>query len=262
MPTSLQPRRAAGRFASFDEHWSPADYLADYYREVQPDEQITLRFLCEAAALIGDVPTALEFGCGPTVHHLIPFAPRAATIDVADYLDRNLDAVRAWVSGAPEAWNWTPFAHFTLHCELGRPPTECELSEREALTRERIGAFLRGDARRGQPLGTAQRYPLVVCCFCPDSITDDLAEWRQCAINVSALVAPGGWYVLTALHDAGSYRVGDVDFPSAGVSVDDVAGALRDAGFSRLGTTILTERAGDLDGHGFDSVLLSISRKP
>ena len=49
----------------------------DYYLEVQPDEQATMRFLSEAAALVGDVPLLLEFGCGPTVHHLLPFAGRS-----------------------------------------------------------------------------------------------------------------------------------------------------------------------------------------
>ncbi len=259
MPTSLA---TASRFASFDEDWSPEAYLDDYYLEVQPDEQATMRFLSEAAALVGDVPLLLEFGCGPTVHHLLPFAGRTDEIHVADYLDRNLDAVRRWVDGSPEAWDWTPFTEITLQHELGRPAEAWELREREALTRERLTTFHLADARRRQPLGIARRYPAVLCCFCPDSITDDLDEWRRCTENVASLVAPGGWFVLTALHEAASYRVGHEHFPSSGVTADELADVLHGSGFSRLGTTIVTAEAGDDDGHGFESVLLSVSRKP
>jgi nicotinamide N-methyltransferase len=253
-PTIARP------FASFAE-WSPDAYLSDYYRCVQPDEQVTMRFLGDAAALVGDVPMLLEFGCGPTVHHVIPFAGRADRIHVADYLDGNLDAVRRWVRGGPDAWDWTPFTRVTLHHELGRPPVDWEIREREARTRERITAFHLGDARMRRPLASARRYPAVLCCFCPDSITDDPVEWRYCTENVASLVAPGGWLVLTALHRASSYRVGGVQFPSCGVTADDVAGVLHSSGFSRLGTTIVIADADDSEGHGFDSVLLSVSRK-
>jgi hypothetical protein len=259
MPTSLA---SATRWASFDEDWSPEAYLHDYYTEVQPDEQATMAFLVEAAALVGPTSTLLEFGCGPTVHHLLPFAGLVEEIHVADYLERNLDAVRRWVEGAPAAWDWTPFTDLTLREELGRRPDGCEVREREARTRERISTFLQADARRAQPLGARRRYPVVLCCFCPDSITDDREEWRRCTDNVASLVAPGGWLVLTALHEAPSYRVGDVHFPSSGVTADELAGVLGEAGFSRLGTTIVTAEAHDEDRHGFESVLLSVSRKP
>jgi hypothetical protein len=259
MPTSSV---AATRWPSFDEDWSPEAYLREYYTEVQPDEQATMAFLAEAAALVGDVPLLLEFGCGPTVHHLLPFAGRAGEIHVADYLERNLDAVRSWVEGGLEAWDWAPFTDLALHHELGRPPEAWELREREARARELVTCFLPADARRRQPLGAGRRYPAVLCCFCPDSITDDLDEWRDCTANVASLVAPGGWLVLTALHEAPSYRVGPAHFPSSGVTADALADVLRESGFSRLGTTIVTAAAADDDDHGFGSVLLSVSRKP
>lgn len=259
MATLLAPPTT---WPSFDEDWSHAAYLRDYYTHVQPDEQATMRFLAEAAGLVGDVPLLLEFGCGPTVHHLLPFAARADEIHVADYLDRNLDAVRRWIAGHPEAWDWTPFTVAALANELGRRPHAWEVREREARTRELVTALHLADARERQPLGVARRYPAVVCCFCPDSITDDIDEWRQCTANIASLVAPGGWFVLTALHEAKCYRVGDVDFPSSGVTVDDVAGVLHESGFSRLGTNIVTTDADDDDAHGFDSVLFAVSRKP
>jgi NNMT/PNMT/TEMT family len=252
----------AAQFASFDVDWSPEAYLGNYYLEVQPDEQATMLFLSEAAAFVGAVPTMLEFGCGPTAHHLFPFAGRVGEIHVADYLESNLAAVRRWMHGAAGAWDWTPFTEVALRNELGRAPDIREVCEREALTRERVTAFHIADARRSHPLESARRYPLVVCCFCTDSITDDIIEWAECTAHVGSLVAPGGWLVLTALHAASSYRVDDAHFPSCRVTADDVAAVLGESGFSRLGTTIVTSDATDIDGHGFDSVLLAVSRKP
>lgn len=258
----LSSSAPAAPFASFDDDWSPDAYLRNYYLEVQPDEQATMAFLGEAAALVGDVPTLLEFGCGPTVHHLLPFARRVGEIHVADYLDSNLAAVHRWVCGASDAWDWTPFTTVALRNELGRAPEVCEVREREACLRERITTFHAADARRPQPLGAAMRYPAVVCCFCTDSITTDIDEWADCTAHVASLVAPGGWLVLTALHATSSYRVDDVQFPSCHVTSDDVAHVLADSGFSRLGTTIITSDTTDIDHHGFDSVLLAVSHKP
>lgn len=254
---------ACETYASFEDHWSPDEYLADYYTDVQPDEEVTMRFLVEAAALVGDTPRLLEFGCGPTVHHLLPFVPRAAEIHVVDYLERNLDAVRRWVDGRDGAWEWTPFTRFTLSHELGRPPGDREVHEREATARERVVSLGRADARRSQPLASGpRRFPVVLCCFCPDSITADLEEWRRCTSHVASLVAPGGWFVLTALGGADSYRVAHRRYPSPDVSVDDVADVLQAAGFCRLGTTVTSTSTSDADDHGFDRVILAVARKP
>jgi hypothetical protein len=39
---------ARGRTASFDTDWVPREYLADYYRVVEPDERETIAFFTEA----------------------------------------------------------------------------------------------------------------------------------------------------------------------------------------------------------------------
>jgi hypothetical protein len=49
--------------------WEPKDYLADYYREIAPDERYAMEFLVESLRRTPEVPVALEFGCGPTLHH-------------------------------------------------------------------------------------------------------------------------------------------------------------------------------------------------
>ena len=45
------------------------------------------------------------------------------------------------------------------------------------------------------------------------------------------------------------------------MSVDDIADVLRTAGFARLGTSITSADATDADDHGFDQLILAVSRK-
>lgn len=256
--------QTADGFVSFEASWRPEQYLADYYRGVQPDEKATLRFLLQAARRVGRVPTMLEFGCGPTIHHLLPFVAQVAEIHLADYMPGNLDAVADWVADAPGCHDWTPFVAFTLRDELGREPTVYELEQRVRLARRKITAALPADARYIRPLGDhapIRRYPLVLCCFCPDSITADLDEWRRCLRNIVSLVERGGWLVYAALRGATGYRVGDARFPSAGVTEFDVADVLRSEGFERDELTIEVARVADDDDHGFSAVILAVGRR-
>ena len=252
------------KYADFDAAWEPDAYLSDYYRAVENDERATLRFLVEVAAQVGPIPALLEFGCGPTVHHLFPFAAQAASIHVADYLPANLLAVRRWMDAVPDSHDWSPFAASVLGYELGRPATRSEIVTREELTRRRIKALLPADARSSRPLrddSARPGYPAVLCCFCPDSITDDLTEWRRCTRNVASLVAPGGWFVLAALRAAEAYRVGEASFPSACVTEHDVADVLEEAGFAPSCTTVTVATTPDDRDFGFSSIVLAAGRR-
>jgi hypothetical protein len=256
--------REVRSYASFDTSWQTDLYLAQYYSDVESDENVTLRFLTDVAPIIGPTATLLEFGCGPTVHHLFPFAIHATAIHLADYLPSNLAAIRRWINREGDAHDWSRFAAHALHCELGRPATRDEVAARERSTRERIAALFAADARAERPLRDAKAqtsYPVVLCCFCPDSITDDLEEWKRCMRNIASLVDPGGWLVLAALHASTGYRVGNARFPSASVTEHHVAGFLAEAGFGGPQTAVTVAAAPDERGFGFSSVILAIGRR-
>ena len=255
---------ALAQYAAFDTAWQASAYLADYYTAVEDDERVTMRFLAAAAHRIGELPRLLEFGCGPTVHHLLAFAPMAREIHVADYLPANLEDVRAWVEGRRGAHDWTAFVDYALQVETGRTPSIAETTARERLTRARITRYIEADARCPRPLPSMPgrpRYPAVVSCFCPDSITDDRAEWRRCMLHIASLVDDGGWLVLAALRGADHYRVGGLCYPSASLSEDDIALALDEAGMSAAETSIVSADVDDRSGHGFNGVILALSRR-
>ena len=80
----MPSQSVASANASFEDDWRPEQYLASYYRSVQPDEQAT-------------------------VHHLFPFARSAHMIHVAGYLECDLGAVADWMTGAPDCHDWSCF---------------------------------------------------------------------------------------------------------------------------------------------------------
>lgn len=239
--------------------WDAARYLRDYYGRLERDEELSLRFLVRQFAAAGSRARVLEFGCGPTVHHLLPLAPHVDTLDVADYLPGNLEQVRRWLGRSPDAHDWRPFTRHVLSCE-GQPlANSVELAAREELTRRRVRRLMHGDAALVHPLGAAmhRRYDALVSCFCADSATDDKATWRRYMANILGLLRPGGLFVGAALRRCRRYRVGSSHFPGAYVDERDLHSALRNAGCDRHSICIEVEAVPQHQGLGYDAIVLA-----
>ncbi len=224
--------------ASWDE-WSPHEYLADYYRVVEPDEVETIRFIVEAAKRLPANEPILIFGSGPTLHHVFPIAPYASELHVADYLPANLDEISAWLNRRPPFHDWRPFVRYALICEGMARPSEAAIATREELTRRKIAELLQADAGRRDPLGLARRafYPTVISCYCADLATNNKVIWRRYMANISSLLEPGGTFITAALRRATFYKVGARYFPSADVDEQDLRGFLD----QELGRDVLVE---------------------
>lgn len=242
--------------------WSAPTYLRHYYARVEDDEAATLAFLVDALEGEAGVAEALEFGAGPTLHHLLPLAPYAAAIDVADLLDSNLGTLHDWISARPGAHDWRPFTRHVLACE-GRAATPAAVAGREALMRRRVRRLLRGDAAWAEPLGADRqgRYAIVLSCFCADSATADKVTWARYTRHIAGLVAPGGLLLLAALRRCAAYRVGDLQFPSANVDERDIAALLHASGFDPARTRIDVATTPRQRRLGYDGIVLAAARR-
>jgi SAM-dependent methyltransferase len=237
--------------------WEPKAYLAEYYVEVMPDEQFAMEFLVESLRKTPPVSVALDFGCGPTVHHIFPVVPQAQGIHLAEYLPANRAAVERWLAGRDDAHDWRPFTRETLRLEGNPQPTEAEVEAREQEARARITCVLPGDAGDADPLGPDRRgfYPLVTTHYCAEGATDSKETWRAYMRNIAGLVKPGGVLVLSACGAADFYCVGDRYFPCAGINGQDVLAFLNDNGF-----TDIDLRIRQVPGHseqGYSSVIFA-----
>jgi hypothetical protein len=249
-----------GEHASDFDRWSTADYLQDYYSRVESEEEHTLEFLVKQCTRLPSGSTILEFGCGPTLHHVLPFSRRAAEIHIADLLPANLDAIRRWQSRDPCAHDWREFIWRVLRFEGLLRPTQSDIQRREEMTRGVISQRIVADARQPRPLGALTRqYDCVVSCYCADSATADKQEWRRLMHNIVGLVSPGGLLLVAALRRCTHYAVGDQTFPSAHIDERDLANVYRDLSLSEVDIDIVN--VPDRAHSGFDSILLASALK-
>ncbi len=241
--------------------WQPEEYLREYYGEVLPDEHFAMQFLVEAIARLEPVPVALEFGCGPTVHHALPMAPVAGEIHFADFLESNRVQVEKWLRSDDDAFNWRHFGRETLELEGNPAPTNEQITAREAMLRAKVTPVLFGDAFATDPLGASKRgfYPLVASHYCAEACTTDKSEWSQCMKNIISLVAPGGTLILSCCSSANAYAVGELFFPCAGVDETDVLASLRENGFTDIDLRVRQVPA--QTEQGFSSVIFASAVK-
>jgi hypothetical protein len=245
---------ARRRTASFDTDWVPQEYLADYYRVVEPDERETIAFFAEAMREAPTGEPVLILGTGPTLHHVFLAAPRASEIHLADYLPANLEEIERWLDRDPAAHDWRAFVRYTLECEGLAAPTDEDVARREELTRSKITRLLEADARRPLPL---DRYPTVISAYCADSATDDRSTWETFMANIVDLVGPDGLFITSALRRCRFYVVGDKRFPSANVDERDLRRVLERAFVPRI-------EVRHLPGHeaqGYSGVVLAYARR-
>jgi hypothetical protein len=104
--------------------WEAQGYLTEYYGEVMPDERFAMEWLVESMRNAGPVPLALDFGSGPTVHHLFPLVPYVAEFHLCEYLPNNRTEVGKWLRNEEGAHDWLQFALETLRLEGNSNPTK------------------------------------------------------------------------------------------------------------------------------------------
>jgi hypothetical protein len=239
--------------------WNAEDYLREYYSRIEVEEEHSLRFLVEQSARLPSGATILEFGCGPTLHHVLPFSRRAGEIHVADLLSGNLDAVRRWQKRDPRAHDWRPFTKRVLSLEGLSQATPRYIENREETTRRIITRMICADARRARPLGGLTRqYDCVISCYCADSATADKREWRRLMRNIVSLLSPGGLLLIAALRRCETYTVGTQKFPSAHIDEHDLASVYEQLGLDDVDIDVVAV-PGRAE-HGFQSILLASAK--
>lgn len=251
-------RRRRHRYASFDTDWVPAEYLASYYRAVEPDEIATIAFFVEAMRHAERGQPVLFFGVGPTLHHVFAAAEVASEIHLGDYLPANLREIQRWIDREPDAHDWRPFVRHTLRCEGISCPTDEDVAAREDLVRGKITALIRVDGRHARPVD--RRYATVVSAYCADSATDDRPTWQLLMRHITGLVQPGGLFVTAALRRCRGYLVAGRTFPSADVDEHDLRAVLRPE-FGPLDGSIEVRQVAQESSHGYSAIVLCWARK-
>ncbi|OGC49799.1 hypothetical protein A2716_00340 [candidate division WWE3 bacterium RIFCSPHIGHO2_01_FULL_40_23] len=244
--------------SGFDK-WTPSDYLRDYYGYVEQDERYTLRFLVDEFKKIRENPIALEFGAGPTLHHILPLSPYVAEIHVADYLKTNLSEIKKWQQKEVGMHNWKPFTELILKYEGNLEPTDSDIERREELTRQKITKYILCDASNKAPLlgNGLSHYSFMLSCYCADSATNSREVWHDYMVNILSLLKPGGFFVTAALRDCRYYKVGKRFFPCANLREGDFNNLFVNLDFDMSTVNIMVQKVPEHKEIGYESIILA-----
>lgn len=242
--------------------WNPKIYLNDFYLKVEPDEIATISFLSKVAKKIKPKQKILEFGSGPTLHHVFPFISQSLEFHVADYLKSNLKEISNWVDNKSDAHNWDDFIAYTLKCEGVKNPTSKDIGLRKSEARRKVTKYIQADARKTNPLGKAAResYPVVISCYCADSATHNHHDFKAYIKNITSLVEPGGIFVLACLRKARYYKVGSLSFPSANVD-EHLVRKILEVDFTPKSIKIEVKKLPSHKDQGYTGVILAYATK-
>jgi len=237
-------------------------YLQTFYRDRAPtnDERVVFRFLAEHLRALSDRPVLLEVGCGPTVHHVLQFAPYVSELHMADYLQENLEEVRKWRDDLLGAGTWSQYAELALRLE-GRPSGNEDVRRLEQMTKRKLRRLLTCDLRDQWILGAPVAYPVVTAFYCTEEVGITMARWEEVMANLARAVAPGGQLFLSCLRDTDSYLVGGTAYPCARISEADVRRVLPQLGFNMAQSVVESASVNDQEHEGVSGVVLTAARK-
>jgi hypothetical protein len=245
--------------SDFHTAWHPEDYLKQYYvNDTIPADELGIYNLL-ISYLQTETPhfaTALDFGCGPTLHHIIPLIPYTEELHLADYVPANLAAIQQWLRGETRAHNWDVYIKGVLQLEGIVQPSPTDLERRKAQMRYKVRRLKHGNLHWPHPLMDGSTYPLVVSFYCADSATHSKVQWRLFMRHLFNLVAPGGTLLLSALRNSQSYHVGARCFPSAQVTENDMYAVLSDGPFVQKTLDLHVIPVSEWAEEGFESIMV------
>lgn len=219
----------------YDRLWNPKDYLSHYYSTAyvaDDDAAIFERLISFFKQKNKTFAKVIEFGCGPTPHHIFPVVPYLEELHFADYVPENLQEITNWLEGDSNAHNWDMWIEYILKKEGLAPITPEEIDRRKKLVRNKITKFKLGDLRKSHPLSDYSVYDLVLSFFCAEAATNSKQEWQQYMSNLFSLVKPRGEVFIVASASARHYYIGKKKFPEANVTKEDFYSIFTDSKFA------------------------------
>jgi SAM-dependent methyltransferase len=234
-------------------------YLSTFYDGIVQDEVQLAEFLSREYEKVLGQPDMLELGCGPCVARALQAVPHVSSIAMSDYLPENCEAIRRWQAGEPGSHDWSEFARLALQVE-GSATSDAAVAERQNALRDKISSigFLDLHDKTSFPGG---RYGVVGAFFCLDSASDSMNAWERVMANVADLVLPGGRLFASFLSDTDHYTIDDSEMGSEDLyqvrlTDVDVRRVLAAVGFDQSDTVVDVARNTDMEGHGYNAIIM------
>ncbi|XP_068120417.1 nicotinamide N-methyltransferase-like [Hyperolius riggenbachi] len=220
---------------SYHRFFSPKAYLNSYYN-VDGDTLGNSRLLFKLKHLAkiftsGKVKgeTLIDIGTGPTIYQLLSACEAFSNIIVSDLTEANLEEFNKWLLNKPGAFDWSPVVKYVCHLEGDRVPWE----EKEEQLRRAIKQVLKCDVLLSNPTDPVvlPQVDCVLSCACLEAACKEKEDYIAGLNNLSALLKPGGYLVLTGVLESRYYVVGESKFLPFHLTKDFMMETLNRVGF-------------------------------
>jgi nicotinamide N-methyltransferase/methyltransferase len=244
----------------FNRFFDPRTYLEENFEVVDDEDKFTIQFIHSSLKLIDDQLLIHEFGGGPALYSVATLASKAREIHFSDAVEANLHEVESWIKARPGVFNWENHIRLALEVE-GLPADQDAIIKREADMRRLITKIMLCDAQAPNPLEPFHfSYDLVTAHHCTDVAATNVNEWFQVIKNVSTLVRPGGYLLLSVTTGSTLYTVGDKVFRCVDLTPSEIEQGYRLSGYDPGSININTHR-NELKRE-YSGIIMAIARKP
>ena len=217
-----------------ESQFDPETYLAHYYNEPHPDDDLVLKLTCEAlkTAQPSRPLDTVDVGTGPNLYPLFAALPRARTLTAWDYAKPNIDWLNNELAKDTMRPQWEHF--WTVAREaLGRrrrASGKSDLRTADEKTRPHQGSIFDLPKRN---------WDAATMFFCAEAVTNVQSEFDEACACFAKSVRPGGTLVAAFLVNSASYELDGVRSPIMTLS----EGSLQ-ATFKKVASNVATRPIG------------------
>jgi len=217
--------------------FSPRAYLEEFYTQIcdEYEHVFLLAFYHEAYMSLPDDVKVVEVGGGPTIYPLISASIKAESITFSDYKKENIREVEKWVHNRADAFDWDDYFRLALATE-GTAVTDQNLSDIKKRLRSKIKKFVLCDVFKSNPFTPNKIGPFDVVStnFCPESITDNEADFTKAVKNIISQLKPKGKLIMTLLRNAKHYTVNNKKFSCFSIDEKGIELVLKKQGMFQI----------------------------
>ncbi|XP_068119870.1 nicotinamide N-methyltransferase-like [Hyperolius riggenbachi] len=218
----------------YQKNFDPKAYLAMYYPLEGGTVHEHLQFVLKRLARIfssGKVKgeTIIDIGTGPTIYQLLSACEAFNNVIVSDFTDKNREELKAWLINQPGAFDWSPVVKYVCQLEGNR----ISWTEKEDRLRKAIKQVLRCDVMQNNPLSPVvlPQVDCILSCLCLEGACKDVEAYVTALKNITNLLKPGGYLVLTGVLGSHYYMVGEVWFSGLFLTEDIIKESLSGIGY-------------------------------
>ena len=205
---------------NYPERFDPVVYLTSRYKTPRALDNeranLLMKSLHEAIKLRSsylsqlDNIRVLDYGCGPVVCNIISAAglPGVSEIVLAEYTERNLQAIQQWLDRDPSTFDWSPYFRYVTRVLEKKSCQEAEKRDQKVRSLIKL-AYCDVTADPLIESGYEEPYDIVIRILCIEVSCFSIKEYHKRIAKISSLIKDGGVLLLMSTHSRHTLVIND-----------------------------------------------------